>query len=1438
MDATERPACTDKKLDLPSEAPAEEGEHDQEEIISWCNGHIYVKMIINEYPSLCAVDTGASRNLISKSLALKLGYTVFDKTNLNLVGVTGNALNCLGQITVTGVKIGMAAHSKTYEMKAIVIETMDNDLIMGSPFLENNRLIVDYFDLSLKGEGLDVPLIKISTTPHEQQEIMYLVTNTELTVNSKEFKTVPCQVEGSLSYIKPSTMWYEPDPEVWDVNNGMLKEGTMINVHGGHVEIDFHNPNTFDIKIPKGTILGSLKHASKEVVQLLDNEPDPTLSFTPRQRQEYIVEQLKINIKDHLTDEQKQRVKKLIIEFEDIFSINRTELGTTHLVEHVIKLSDESPIQVKYRPVPLHMLKLCEAEVNELLELGIIEESTSNYSSPVVMHNKNGKKRLLVDFRELNRKTTRSYAAIPSLELCRSMWANCKYFSSLDFRDSFYQIKLAKESQKYSAFTIPGIGHFSFRRLPQGLNSSPNTFNSMLDKLLTGLKSEVAQNFIDDLISAAKDFDTMMSNMVEIFKRLRSSDLKLNPHKCSIFEQEVKFLGVIMSNKGMDTNSEKVKSVQNMALPKTKKQLQSFIGGASWFRMFIKDFAAIAKPLTDALHGPKMILNDEAIKSFQEIKDCLTSTPILIFPDVNKTMLLYTDCSGYAMGASIGHEIDGQFRPIAYASKVLSETQVLYATFKREMCAMKTFIQRFRFFTLGRRFKVFLDHKSISHEKFMQKGNGNVILSWILELEEYDFEIIYTKGESNELADMMSRLPSTSDELFDWYKAVMIARKQKITPKASGDNVFDTIYQIAETIPSDYKIIPATIIDETRIKLEQSSDKTIQTVIDWIKKGIETMSKTERQVLGPQLRRYYNKLPYLTVNSQGILCRLYFTDENIKTLICLPENSKENVYKLNHDNVLAGHPGPKRTEERIKNTFWFPNMTEEIKHYCNTCPQCFKVNLSYKQKPSTPLKPFCYKAPGLCVAIDLVGPISSKDEFKYFITYVDRFTGYIATAPLKDAKSTSIAQSMLKDWICHNGCPAQVMADNAANLQSSVMNELYEILGIDKKHISAYCPQSNGRCEVANKHVVDTIKKMIHNDPQDWHKKLPMVNFALNAAVNSTTGFSPYYLHHGYEPRLPHDLVYDTNSTTYYQSKKHLASTLYHNIKSAWDIAGENISKTQYRRKTYYDRKTNSLTINEGDYVALWRPKPRQKYPKFITNFKGPYLVTKKHSLYNYEITDTSTNKKQIVHHNHLRLYPKDMRWNSKPKLQPLIPSEPQIRNIVEKLEDESNIVYVRPSEPARADNVTDDDMPEINLSIPKNNTSTSEHNHAHTPAEQKVEDRTIIENANNQPSSSKPAPIVTETVQQPTEDSYKQLNVDQSLNERLIQDLTEVADITDTNQYGTLTDQLGEPTPAVDSENNQDTDSGNNDTSTVEPQPQSHGYGLRPKNKNVQYAE
>jgi len=278
--------------------------------------------------------------------------------------------------------------------------------------------------------------------------------------------------------------------------------------------------------------------------------------------------------------------------------------------------------------------------------------------------------------------------------------AGAKWFSTLDLISGYWQVEMSPDDQEKTAFcTTDGL--FEFKVMPFGLCNAPATFQRLMDMVLAGLLWKSCLVYLDDVIIIGKTFTEHLQHLRAVFERFREAGLKLKPKKCQFCAQQVGFLGHIVSADGVRTDPAKTEKVAQWPIPTSRREVQQFLGLANYYRRFVKDFASIAKPLHRLTEKTaKFDWTDECLAAFKELRNKLTTAPVLAFPDYNRPFLLDTDASNFGIGAVLSQlQDDGTERVIAYASRVLTKPERRYCVTRRELLAVVTVMQHFRPYT-------------------------------------------------------------------------------------------------------------------------------------------------------------------------------------------------------------------------------------------------------------------------------------------------------------------------------------------------------------------------------------------------------------------------------------------------------------------------------------------------------------------------------------------------------------------------------------------------------------------------------------------------------------------------------------------------------------------------------------------------------------------
>lgn len=458
----------------------------------------------------------------------------------------------------------------------------------------------------------------------------------------------------------------------------------------------------------------------------------------------------------------------LTSEYADLFQ-EPTGLPPVRSIEHVIDLQPGTePAYTKPYRLSAPELAELDLQITDLLRKGLIEPSNSPYGAPVFFVSKaDGSLRPVFDYRKLNANLVPQRFPLPRIDELLDRLHGAQYFTSLDLKSGFHQVRLRPEDKPKTAFTTP-VGHYQWCVSPFGLQSSPSTFQRLMSSIFApaaytadGLPHVHAAFrsfvlvYIDDILIYSKTASEHLAHLRAVFDTLRQHTIFLKQKKCKFGLTKLKFLGHIVSSQGVSPDPDKVKAVADWPVLQDVHDVQCFMGLCNYFRKFIPGYAQMVRPITQLTRKSTLFVwGGEQQGAFEAVKNALISAPVLAVPDLNADFDLVTDASDYGLGALLMQK----GRPIAYESRGLNAAELNYGMPDKELLAVIWALTKWRCYLQARRFKVITDHQpSVAFPRCNLTAHRRRA-RWADFLSQFSIEWVYTPGKKN-VADPLSRVP-------------------------------------------------------------------------------------------------------------------------------------------------------------------------------------------------------------------------------------------------------------------------------------------------------------------------------------------------------------------------------------------------------------------------------------------------------------------------------------------------------------------------------------------------------------------------------------------------------------------------------------------------------------------------------------------------------
>lgn len=846
----------------------------------------------------------------------------------------------------------------------------------------------------------------------------------------------------------------------------------------------------------------------------------------------------------------KEELQNTIASMSELFK------GVGRMKNHVVKLPvDEKikPVAEPPRRVPYHLVSRVNEIIDGMLKDDVIEPHPVGEHAPwvsnlVIVPKPDGGLRVTLDATNVNKALLSSNYPIPRQEDIKAKLSGKKVFSKLDLKSAFWQLEIDPKARHMTVFHSGGR-LYRYKRLVMGLKPSQGELNAALQPLFSNLPD--VHVIHDDIIVATVDESSHIQVIKDVLNSLHKSGLTLNGEKCTFGARQIKFWGLLITDKGVYPDPEKVEALEHLTTPTNKEELISFLcmmqSNADFIPRFSKK-AALLRQLTKK--NVRFKWENEHEICFRELLASFKEDVLLRYFDPELQTFVFVDGHVTGLGAMLaqGNSIDNA-KPVALASRTTSPAEQQYPPLDIEATSLDFGLRRFREYLVGSPaiIKVVTDHKPLKHI-FNGKRKGSIRTQRIkLKHQDVPYIVDYQKGSKNQ-TDYMSRRARKLSSL-------------PIEQQKEAHELNNLLYTLHATPIIDH-------ISLKQIAEKTSADEVLNRVRDMVKNGEKAARKEDDE----QVKKFVKILPELTVTGNGIILK--------GERMVLPKSLQNTAMQLAH---RGSHPGQSGIERRLRYHFFFHDMYQKVKEFIQDCNECC---LFVDKKTKEPLTH--HEIPEKTwetVAVDLFGPMPNSN---HVVVVQDIGSRYPAAKLVSSTKASKVIPA-LDEIYTEYGYPDRQISDNGPPFDSKNMQRYTEGHGITTQFSTPYHPSQNP-AETFMKTVGKTMKVANHNrESQEKALKNALITYRQTPHVS--TGIPPANIifRDGIRTQFPRRSCTDKDVQRSREKDRE--------VKAARD---KKVNDGKYRKAS---------SIAEGDVVLARDHKRTSKFqPVFLPD---PFVVVK-----------------------------------------------------------------------------------------------------------------------------------------------------------------------------------------------------------------------------------
>ena len=773
-----------------------------------------------------------------------------------------------------------------------------------------------------------------------------------------------------------------------------------------------------------------------------------------------------VNKCTYLLPHQQQQLYQMLQKFHKLFDGQlKTFKGPP---VHLQLIENPKPIRRRPYSVPTSHLTVFKAELQRLLEIGVIEKAARSewIAGTFIVPKKDGRVRWITDFRGLNKSLQRKVYPLCKISEIFQRHSGYKFFTKLDISMQYYTLLLDESSRNLCTFATP-FGLYRYCRLPMGVSESPDIATENMHVVLDGI--EDIEFYMDDIGAFSNSWDAHLSLLSLVLTRLQDVGFTINPLKCEWAVQETDFLDHWLTPEGVKPWRKKIEAILRLQPPVNVKQLRSFLGMVNYYRNMWPRRTHVLAPLTKLTGKRTFVWTPKHQQAFERMKALVAADALLVFPDHSLPFDVETDASEYQLGSVIKQK----GRPVAYYSRKLNSSQRNNTTIEKELLSIVETFKEFHTILLGASIRVHMDHKNLTHR--LTDFTTQRVLRWRLLLEEFNPTFLYKSGPSNVLADALSRVPTarteressrndltSNEELMFCLSScpilVEFPMDQEVTHLTNSQSTYVAGQEaaglnrpgrcpfttnVAQHKPEEIFLEHPMFDEQGRLPFHYKA------LFDYLQEDPQLL---ELPTSTPQQYRWENMGGHLLV------CRHH----NQHNHVCLTDKMLPLIVDWFHK-ATPHNLGITHLQENLRFHFYHPQLLAEVHKQVSACDLCQRMKRGWRQYGLLASRD-ARSSPWSEVATDCIGPWNielrgGRDYNIRALTTIDVMTNLLEIEPIVTQTLAECARAFENRWLSHYPRHLRVIHDQGSEFMGAPFQDLLQRAGIKSIPTTARNPQ-------------------------------------------------------------------------------------------------------------------------------------------------------------------------------------------------------------------------------------------------------------------------------------------------------------------------------------------------------------------------------------------